>query len=375
VTKLRIKAVAASALAGSFLLALALSCGEALGPEPPAWVTRATFPEGTGQIGGLAADSLRGYVYAAAGGKGSSVIWRYDGRGFSEDYAPPYEYGEAWLTDIAYAGSVGWAAGGKVAGGEDSPYLIRNFSRSEWLEVPLATNTRGSISAVQPANDHVCWFTVCDDYIRVINRRRGTLARYRDGEVEVYPDLGEVTCAVSSAGGGRSGGYVVFAAEAVAGGTRVGDSRVFVSADGGASWADERLEFHSPVGEAMAEVRAECALGTDLYLFVDFANGYNGVVKRTGPPGQGEYELVFYATEGSNFKWLNDVVVADGNIHHARGMAVGYDTSVVYDGPGWKIEEVAYPANIEYVAPSADGGFWAAAEDLTSGRSELFYHR
>jgi len=280
------------------------------------------------------------------------------------------------MTDIAYAGSTVWAAGGKVAGGGDSPCLIRNFYGSGWVEIPLATSYRGSVSAVKPVNDHVCWFTVYDDYLRVINRRRGILARYQDGEVEAYPDLGEVTCAVSPAGGsGGRGGYVVFAAEAVAGGTAVGDSRVFVTADGGVTWADERLEFHSPVGEDMAEVRAECALGTDLYLFVDFANGYNGVVKRTGPPGQGEYELVFYATEGSNFKWLNDVAVADAKIHHAGGMAVGYDTSVVYDGANWKIEEIAYPADIGYVTHSADGGFWAAAEDLTSGRSELFYHR
>ncbi len=371
--KERVKCAAAAALGGALLLALALSCGEPLGPEPAAWVSRATFPEDTGWIVGLAADSFRGNVYAATGGKGYSVIWRYDGRGFSEDYSLPYEYDEAWLTDIAYAGSTAWAAGGKKVGGDDSPYLIRNFSRSEWLEVPLATSYRGSISAVRPANDRVCWFTIYDDYLRVINRRRGTLARYQDGEVKVYPDLGDVTCAVSYAG--ARGGYAVFAVEAVAGGTRVGDSRVFVSADGGASWAEERLDFHSPVGEDMAEVRAECALGTDLYLYVDFANGYNGVVKRTGAPGQGEYELVFYATEGPRFKWLNDVAVGDGNEHHSRGVAVGYDTSVVLDGASWKIEEVAYPANIKYVTPGADGGFWAAAVDLTLGRSELFYHR
>ncbi len=365
----------ALALAVAFLFG-ALRCGEPLEPAASGWVRYALFPEKCWRIVGTAADLYWGDVYAATGGKGHSAIWKYDGRDFYEDYVPPYERDEGWLTDIACAGSTIWAAGGKNEGGRDSPYLIRNFRRSGWLEVPLATGRRGSISAVHAASDLECWFTIYDGYLRVINRRRGVLARYNDGKVVVFADLGDVTCAVSAeVTGWKRGRRVVFAVEAVGRGTRIGDSSVFVTVDGGASWHEERLDFRSPVGKEVETVRAECALGTDLYLFVDFLNGYNGVVKRSGEAGRGEYELVFCATKGPNFTWLNDVAVGDGGVNHSSGLAVGRETSVVYDGADWRLEEVPYPVDIEYIAHASDGGFWASANDMISGRSELLYHR
>lgn len=365
----------ALALAVVFLF-IASDCGEPLGPAASGWVRYAVFPKDCWKVVGIAANFYSGRVYAATGGKGDSAIWRYDGRDFREDYVVPYEWEEGWLTDIACAGRTLWAAGGKNEGGRDSPYLIRNFSRSGWLEVPLATSRRGSISAVHPAGDLECWFTIDDGYVRVVNQRRGILARYNDGKVVDFADLGDVTCTVGAkAAGGKSGRNVVFAVEAVERGARIGDSSVFVTDDGGASWLEERLDFRSPVGKEVETVRAECASGTDLYLFVDFLSGYNGIVKRSGEAGRGEYELVFFATKGRNFTWLNDVAVRDGGINHSSGLAVGRDTSVVYDGADWRLEEVPYPADIEHIAHAPDGGFWASAHDMISGRSELWYHR
>jgi hypothetical protein len=358
------------ALAVVFLF-IASDCGEPLGPAPSGWVRYALFPKDCWKVVGLAAGFYSGPLYAVTGGKGDSAIWRYDGRDFREDYVPPYEWDEGWLTDIACAASTLWAAGGKNEGGRDSPYLIRNLRRSGWLEVPLATSRPGSISAVHPAGDFECWFTIYDGPVRVVNQRRGILARHNDGKVVDFADLGEVTCAV----GAKRGGNVVFAVQAVERGARIGDSSVFVTGDGGASWLEERLDFPSPVGKEVETVRAECASGTDLYLFVDFLTGYNGIVKRSGEPGRGEYELVFFATQGRNFTWLNDVAVRDGGINHSSGVAVGRDTSVVYDGADWCLEEVPYPADVEHIAHAFDGGFWASATDLITGRSELLYHR
>jgi hypothetical protein len=56
-------------------------------------------------------------------------------------------------------------------------------------------------------------------------------------------------------------------------------------------------------------------------------------------------------------------------------LAVGRETSVVYDGADWRLEEVPYPVDIEYIAHASDGGFWASANDMNLGRSELLYHR
>jgi hypothetical protein len=364
----------ALALAVVFLF-IASDCGEPLGPAPSGWVRYAVFPTECWKVVGLAGDFYSGHVYAVTGGKGDAAIWRYDGRDFREDYVPPYEWEEGWFTDIASAGGTVWAAGGKNEAGRDSPYLIRNLRRSGWLEVPLATSRPGSISAVHAAGDFECWFTIYDGPVRVVNQRRGILARYDDGKVVDFADLGEVTCAVGAkAAGGKSGQNVVFAVEAIGRG-EIGDSSVFVTTDAGASWLEERLDFPSPVGKEVETVRAECASGTDLYLFVDFLSGYNGIVKRSGEPGRGEYELVFFATEGPNFKWLSDVAVRGGGVHHSCGVAVGRETSVVYDGADWRLEEVPYPADIEHIAYASDGGFWATADDMITGRWDLLYHR
>ncbi len=271
-----------------------------------------------------------------------------------------------------------WAGGGKAGEGHDFPYLLRNLRRSGWQEVPLATTRRGSLSAIHPVSDAECWFTIYDDYLRVINRRRGILARYKDGAVTTFEHFGEVTCAAyTDDKASAAAKYVVYAVEAIGRGTNVGDVKVFITSNGGAMWAEERMDFASPAGRELESVHATHAAGAALYLLVEFTTGYAGIVDRRGAPGRGEYELAFCATESPNFKWLNDLVAQDETIDPARGLrglAVGRETSAYFDAGRWQLEEVSYPAEFKCVANAAHGGFWAAAQDTAFGGYELMYH-
>jgi hypothetical protein len=362
------------------LSAVLPECGEPLGPFQSPLIMYGVFPENYTWVKGIAIAKRNGGVFAAARRNAKYVVVNFQGTGFSEVFEVPYEIDNGWLNDIASAGSYIWAGGGKKDAAGVEAYLIRSYHGQAWEEVVLNTKKSGSITAVFPIGAEECWFIINPFSTSEEELRPGNLGRLKNGDVDILDGFGEVTCAVrTGVKESRSGAYSVYAVEFIGERARIGDPRVYLTKDGGVTWATESLDFDSPVGRDLDKVVAACASGDDLYVLVHFVNGYTGIVKRKGHPGNGNYELVFLAPIGPNFSNLNGLCV-QGEVadprRGLRGLAVGYETTVLYEGGIWYIEDASYPNDYKDVVVSPRGGFWVLAKDTAGlGRWELLYHR
>jgi hypothetical protein len=355
-------------------------CGEPLGPLPSPLIMYGVFPENYTWVKGIAIDNRSGKIFAAARSTGKYVVINFRGTGFYEVFEVPYELDNGWLNDIASGGRYIWAGGGKKGAAGVEAYLIRSYHGQAWEEVVLNTKKRGSITAVFPISAEECWFLINPFSTSEEELRPGKLARLKNGDVDILDGFGVVTCAVRAGiKESTTGAFYIYAVEYIGEQTEIGNPRVYVTQDGGATWATESLDFYSPVGRNVDKVIAACASGDDLYVLVHFVNGYTGIVKRKGHPGNGNYELVFLAPIGPNFSSLNGFCV-HGEVtdpqRGMRGLAVGWETSVLYEGGIWYIEDASYPNDYKDVVVSPRGGFWVLAKDTAGlGRWELLYHR
>jgi hypothetical protein len=143
-----------------------------------------------------------------------------------------------------------------------------------------------------------------------------------------------------------------------------------ISVDGGASWVTESPDVPT-LGHKFEEWIPACAAGDELYLILRCQGVTPGIVRRSGPPGAGEYELEFLEVDDPEFGPINDVAMAA-----ERVAAVAESGAAIDEGRGWRREELPYKINLRHVTPAAGGyGFWALGDnEYVMGRTEVLFH-
>jgi hypothetical protein len=358
------------------LLALLLSCGEPLEPLEARWVHVADFPPDVQWINGISAYWLSEEVgvYAAVEQRPDSyALVKCSRYGYAVEFDMNERYGGGSLADVSDYGGNLWISGAKASGKTTAPFILRKPYGGEWEEVPVPYRPGAAVSAVVPTNQADCWFLVDGHYRQ--GTHRGTLNKYSRGEITAYAALGDVTIAQAMDPGrfGYSAPPRLYAV--TCGGEPV---KVFVTADEGASWAEEALPPDVVPGFRLTAATAAAAAGPDLYLVVSLgdkgeAANYCAVVKRTGPPGGGEYEAAFIAREGPYFKNLASLAFYHPG-YRDYGLGVGTATTVLFDEGNVFLERLPYRLEFAEVAAAETDGFFAVGRNSAFGGWELLYH-
>lgn len=349
---------AAAAVAAVAFLLGALGCEEesASGPAPAAWVTMAVIP-GDYSAQAIASEYLHGVL--AAGSHydqryvGHGVILRYEAGAFDVEFMSPNDAGEVILYDMDPSGR--YAVGTyKTHEGRSkyTPYMLAsNRSHTDWYEVPLESVEGERITQVVLSRQ-ACWLL-----IGTTGPTGGELYKYKgEGVVEKQDGLPYFASVVASA----KGDTVFGAAYAPQ-----GRYNAVMSFDGGSSWRIEEIPFIAP-GFEIASVDAGCAAAGELYFYVRFEGGRAGILRRSGSAADGEYDVVFYMPVGD----FTAMAAADDG----RIMAVGPNTSVIFDGAHWQAEQLPYPLDFRGVIAAAAGGFFALGNNEAVWQREILYH-
>ncbi len=347
-----------SALTAAALLALALSCGEPLGPQPSRWQERARFPADVRRVEGLAVHPNGSVYFAAETRDNRGVIYRYDGSALKEVFRAPYE--DSVFSAVGCGAGI-WAVGSKGGGGPLDGYCVRSADGATWEEVPVPASTDvGGAVFVRP-NGFV--------WARGGDSKGGAIYTYQKGNWcrhSVAPGAVELGLAVTA--GGRA--YAAYVAE-----NR--EPMVALSDDGGKSWTEEEL----PVGYGMYEVRSldlakSAAAGEALYITaVFYAEELNlvmkGIIGRDdAAPGEGEYSVAFAAPPGPFFTDINAMAFRSPS----EGYAVGPLTSIAVERGGWAkeiISEAWSPLfRLAAVGPSS---YWAIVHPSELSQDPILY--
>jgi hypothetical protein len=195
------------------------------------------------------------------------------------------------------------------------------------------------------------------------------VVKYSDGDWITYPSITNVEDAAYCA---EDGFFYCFRRKQV-GVITVWD--LAVTADGGGTWALEEITL----GDNLYEITEYGVVRTvmdavpdGLFLTAEVTTNeykYAGaVIKRTGSPGAGEYEPVFFSPFGPYFNSIYDLAFQDSS----HGILVGHETSVLYDEPDWVLEEVMPLDRFDIVA-AGPSDYWAV---LKGGPNSdyLLYH-
>jgi hypothetical protein len=218
----------------------------------------------------------------------------------------------------------------------------------------------GGIGRVYPVSEEVCWLLTDEDDP---GPWYGSLVLYENGALRAFPAFTSVTGAHDAQADiffaiNRKKGYEVDMA---------------ITADRGASWAYENavLERIPAAGLENAEIFPAVVFRGDLYfaLRTPYSGTWTAIYKRTGAPGAGQYELVFFSNLGPYFRTVDDCA-ADG----MRLMGTGVDTCLIYDGERWQMERLPYEHTSFNGLGAAPTGFYATANNETSGELELLFH-
>ena len=320
------------------LSAVFIGCDGPPGTIPNGWSLEYTLGNGF-PIEAVAScgDSL----YLVSGEK----IYEYDGDKLSVVYeAPPGTV----FNDIDFNGNSGWAAGNNANKG----FLV-HYDGAAWREVNLANDKIKNIRQVAGANDAGCWMRVSGDVPYYLGFWDGsTLRGFPEGgdpvNILFSPETGILYC--------RNG-------EARA-------QRLVMTADGGKTWITEDIpatingfDFRFDYSSRLV------AAGDGVYLlaiyYMDQEPFKNFIIKRTGAPGQGKYEISFASPNAEDFGGLYSLAFNTPG----RAVAVGSYTSIVYNEPRWYKEEKT-SLILGKATAKPNGGFWA----IRSEPSGIYYH-
>jgi|GEM_PF-1920697 len=370
------------ALVVAALLGL-VRCGEPLEPQEAGWVTVARFPlERNAGVNSIYTNgytiwaAVYEYVYPEQVTR--TKIMTYAEGEFRVEYESPPEYKFADLADIAFerSGDKGWAVGQKREGeGSSKPFVLVYEPRArEWKEEDVTGLDEAAFSKVMPINDKEIWVLIDHSYHS--GDHEGLLAKYSNGELNVFKALGPVTAIYPYT---RYSPMTLYAVSYARDGYAPGElPKVYISADAGASWAEETFPEDLMQGRVISRAYAGGAFGPDLYILIECGNNGWGVVRRTGAPGVGEYELAFLAYGGPYLTALNSI--AFRNPHSpprgisADGVTVGRDTSVVFDEGTVYLEKLPYALDLTAVVLYGGNGFFAVGKNEAFGGWELLYH-
>jgi len=334
-----------------------LDCGAPLNPGAASWVERGLFPEYFYVNALTAATGVADphNVYAAGQLGDNAVIIRYDGVNFVAEYARP---GGGWnngVRDVGFLNGKGWAGTSAYSDGRTVPVLL---SREDdgWREIPLegAGGSEGWVNNVYIIGDRSLW-------LLIFRMGKGYyLYKYTDGDLESYPQPGEV----SSAAFARERNIIYCLAN------EHDKHTLYLSGDGGGYWYTENVAFDT-LGYELESLRVAFAAGDEVYFVATFQGEFAGLVRRGGSPGAGVYDLVFLSNQNENFLGLEDAARDEaGSI-----CAVGAQTSVLFKDGQWVEEFLPSRTSFTHITAAPTGGFFAAGYDsIFTKRTELLYH-
>jgi hypothetical protein len=341
------------------------NCGEPTPVYPEhEWREVATFPANAAFINGLAeADDSSVYVAGSCRDEEMNyrpVVYRCAGGKTVEAFRGPYKGGD--FGDVACRAGRVWAAGAKeVAPEKLRPYLVRyDGSRWEEIYVPETVNSP-SLGGLYPIGEDACWARGYDGvYI------------YRHGLWEKkFPFNNPQYFYFTVTRGGRAAVYKYSYPYTV---------EIFISDDGGATWALERPQLENkhftysspqPNGFTSCEERLCWAVrlrvagpqrdGEGLYFAV--------MMRDDAPPGEGSYEISLLAPRGPYLTNIADMAFRDT----LNGYAVGTFTSIAYENGEWIFQTLpeSWHPHFDYVA-AGRSSFWALATRYGSRPEKLY---
>jgi hypothetical protein len=347
-----------------FILSL-LSCGEPIGPVSNSWHKVAEFENGIGlRIAGIAVSGGDVYVAATRGSPRELVIFVYRGGRLEEDWVLPDAGTDGHIYGPARVNSVLWVGGTRTEGTgplKYFPILTRNTG-SGWREIDLGSDPGfGGIGRVYPVSDEVCWLLTGEDDP---GPWYGSLVLYEKGALREFPRFTYVTAAYDAAADTL---FVIPDREGSAA------AEVAITRDRGSSWVYEKAVLKAIPGADVekADILPPIFYRNDLYFALRPASSgsWTAIYKRTGAPGAGKYELVFFSNLGPYFRFVEDFAADD-----TRLMGIGTDTCLIYEGERWQMERLPYEHTSFNGLGAAASGFYATADNETSGELELLFH-
>jgi hypothetical protein len=275
-----------------------LNCtGAPKGASPTLWEKVAAVPSGAVCI--FAEEDDR--IWLGGAENEEAVIWRWDGVDLREEFRLLGV--DSVIRDLDFREGTGWAAG-SVDDAVAGTGLVMKYDRGEWTRVANVPETRFGFFKLSAVSRDVCWFLGSGSAFKYAG---GTWARFGD-----FPNARDIAFTEK----GR--GFITT------------DMGPYIWAFDGSAWVRENivlppgLSTYGLNGTAAVPgaVFSNCVLSWD--ELPDFY--YGAILKRDGAaPGEGTYELVFFAPPGPYFYGIKALAFADSE----NGVAVGYLTSVV----------------------------------------------
>jgi hypothetical protein len=367
----------------AFLLTLiffALACGEPWGPAPDGWAKIMTVPTDVdirAFSGGWTGVYAVGADYREGGG-GAAVFELVNGVFEAESLNVPGE-----LYAIGQANSL-WVAGEDWEGEATTPLIYTNQHGEKWHPWPTAGLPAQPICKIIPTYQEGCWVLSAThsfngDHVPAY----GILARCSASGARVYYEFGEVLLAASEHSG-FGGEPVLYAVDYDYHAYEHGKTlKVHITADNGATRAEEAIPS-AIGGRRLVRVRRAAATESALYLLADFADrsaSAEGIVKRTGPAGAGEYELVFlsygapYYANTQVLAARSEKALSNSGVYSDL-LAAGEQTTVVFRNGEVRLEALPfeyYFRSLSYGGSITDG-FFALARNSTLRSEEVLYH-
>ena len=241
-------------------------------------------------------------------------------------------------------------------------------SGAGWVEIPVEVEQIDSLWDVFAVNETDCWVLGSDaedDHIVIMKYVDGKWTRYdcvNNIETAAYCPRSGVLYVVCDYGGAEGPIW-----------------KLAITADSGVTWAVEEIKLNTGLFEFRGLSNWYKAFyAVDGALFFSAEVEFNGekykgaIIKRTGAPGAGVYELAFCSNTGPYFWDVRALVFKDEH----NGMALGQETSVVYDDPDWVLEMVTgqdyfYVFDLAAVGPN---GYWAITDPPSQLPPHLLYH-
>jgi hypothetical protein len=322
---------------GVAFLFCALRCGEPLGPAPFGWENKATIP---GDYSAFYPTALgpKGLYGIGVTQAGYRRLVTFDGSSFDVDYQTPTR--DDFITGVSFVagtGFMGVALRNYPEGHRATLLQVRDGEWAEILEIPEFEEFC-ILSAIDAKS---CW---------LLSRRpngRYEIAKYEDGRLNIIrPMVGHYFAGYSA----KTNTFYAFTSEA-------GD--MMISGDGGDSWCNEKMAV--PPGYKLAEITYVSASPEGLYITANVIAAdlkYGAIIKRTGPAGEGVYELSYLGWVGPGVMRIDECAFRDAD----HGMAVGLGASLYYDAPDWVREPVDPLSQIRDLTPDPLGGYWAIYE-------------
>jgi hypothetical protein len=318
------------------------SCEGPPAPEKTSWreITRIPYPYYE-----LNAASQRGvYLIAEEKGGGEKLVY-FDGGEFKEEYAvlnPSDSINDVTLPSRFLSNAGFMSITRETPRGPKAVLLIRSDG---WAEIIEDANYI-SFSHLCFVDDFTCWM------VGIQPNAVGVVLYYNKGQLTEYDRVERPRFASYVAP--QNTFYCYFGSTSGEGGVK---GRLAGFSPGRGNCGEELITV--PAGFEIERLRDMAAGGDALYFVAEVETAgvaYEAVIKRTGPPGDGVYELSFLSRAGEGFLGLEECGFTDG----AHGMAVGMGASVYYNAPIWSREYLENPRQyLTQLTPDPRGGFWA----------------